>query len=148
MVVERGQLFSELERLTEKEIEARLDLWDEEQLALIQEYLDQKMLGRAQAEQSAWKTPGPSGAKTEQAAQTKAEPNAQDAVVASLLEVANTGQYQSHGCSYLLGRGNAGCGGFRAHSLSSSAGMDDVLVMERGISRLGRSRPSPHSGPS
>jgi len=90
MVVERGEFFSELERLTEKEIEARLDLWDEEQLALIQEYLDQKMLGRAQAEQSAWKTPGPSGAKTEQAAQTKAEPNAQDAVVASLLEVANT----------------------------------------------------------
>jgi len=29
-------------------------------------------------------------AKTEQAAQIKAEPNAQDAVVASLLEVANT----------------------------------------------------------
>ena len=50
MVVERGEFFSELERLTEKEIEARLDLWDEEQLALIQEYLDQKMLVRAQAE--------------------------------------------------------------------------------------------------
>ena len=90
MVVDRGEFFSELEGLTEKEIEARLDQWDEEQLALIQEYLDQKMLGRAQAEQSAWKTPVQSGAKTEPVGEIKAQPNAQDAVVASLLEVANT----------------------------------------------------------
>ena len=50
------------------------DLWDQEQLALIQEYLDQRVLGRV---------------KSEQAAQIKAAPSAQDAVVASLVEVAN-----------------------------------------------------------
>ena len=122
---------AELDGLTEKEIEARLDLWDEEQLALIQEYLDQKMLGRAQAEQPAWKTPGPSGAKTEQAAQIKAEPNAPRCRSGFVAGSCEHRQYQSHGCSYLLGRGNAGSGCFRAHSLSSSAGMDDVLVMDR-----------------
>jgi hypothetical protein len=90
MVVERGEFFAELDGLTEKEIEARLDLWDEEQLALIQEYLDQKMLRRAEAEQPAWKKPGPSGTKTEQVAQIEAEPHGQDTVVASFLEVANT----------------------------------------------------------
>ena len=37
MVVERDEFFAELDGLTEKEIEARLDLWDREQLALIQE---------------------------------------------------------------------------------------------------------------
>ena len=75
MVVGRDEFFAELDGLTEKEIEARLDLWDQEQLALIQEYLDQRVLGRA---------------KTEQPAQIKAAPSAQDAVVASLAEVANT----------------------------------------------------------
>ena len=55
--------------LNEKEIEARLDLWDQEQLALIQEYLDQRVSTRA---------------KAEQAAEIKAAPSAQDdAVVAS-----------------------------------------------------------------
>ena len=75
MAVVRDEFFAELDGLTEKEIEARLDLWDQEQLALIQEYLDQRVLGRA---------------KAEQAAQIKAGPSAQDAVVASLVEVANT----------------------------------------------------------
>ena len=76
MVIERDEFFAELDGLTEKEIEARLDLWDREQLALIQEYLDQRVLGRA---------------KAEQAAQIKAAPSAQDdAVVASLVEVAST----------------------------------------------------------
>ena len=71
MVVERDEFFAELNGLTEKEIEARLDLWDHEQLALIQEYLDQRVLGRVRAEQ---------------AAQIKAAPS----VVASLVEVAST----------------------------------------------------------
>ena len=75
MVVEREEFFAELDGLTEKEIEARLDLWDREQLALIQEYLDQKVLARAKAEQSE---------------QIKAAPSAQDAVAASLAEVAST----------------------------------------------------------
>ncbi|MGA7457595.1 MAG: hypothetical protein WBW51_09830 [Methyloceanibacter sp.] len=75
MVVERDEFFAELDGLTEKEIEARLDLWDREQLALIQEYLDQRVLGRAKAEQPA---------------QIKAAPSAQNAVMASLAEVANT----------------------------------------------------------
>ena len=74
MVVERAEFFAELDGLTEKEIEARLDLWDQEQLALIQEYLDQRVLTRA---------------KAGQAAQIKAGPSAQDAVVASLVEVAS-----------------------------------------------------------
>ena len=74
MVVERDEFFAELDGLTEKEIEARLDLWDREQLALIQEYLDQRVLVRAKAT----------------AAQIKAAPSAQDAVVASLVEVAST----------------------------------------------------------
>ena len=79
MVVEREEFFAELDGLTEKEIEARLDLWDREQLALIQEYLDQKVLARAKAEQSE---------------QIKAAPSErherQDAVAASLAEVAST----------------------------------------------------------
>lgn len=75
MVVERDEFFAELDRLTEKEIEARLDLWDREQLALIQEYLDQKVLARAKAEQSE---------------QIKPAPSDQDAVAASLAEVAST----------------------------------------------------------
>jgi hypothetical protein len=76
MVIERDEFFAELDGLTEKEIEARLDLWDREQLALVQEYLDQ----RASAQ-----------AKAEQPAQIKAAPSAQDdAVVASLVEVAST----------------------------------------------------------
>jgi hypothetical protein len=75
MVIERDEFFAELDGLTEKEIEARLDLWDREQLALIQEYLDQRVLRQT---------------KAEQAAQTKAAPSAQDAVVASLVEVAST----------------------------------------------------------
>ena len=53
MVIERDEFFAELDGLTEKEIEARLDLWDQEQLALIQEYLDQRVSARAKAEQAA-----------------------------------------------------------------------------------------------
>jgi hypothetical protein len=76
MVVERDEFFAELDGLTEREIEARLDLWDREQLALIQEYLDQRVSTRA---------------KAEQAAQIKATPGAQDdAVMASLVEVVST----------------------------------------------------------
>jgi ABC-type Na+ transport system ATPase subunit NatA len=77
MVVERDEFFAELDGLTEKEIEARLDLWDREQLALIQEYLDQRVSARAKAEQSE---------------QIKTAPSALDdaAVVASLVEVAST----------------------------------------------------------
>ena len=74
MVVERDEFFAELDGLTEKEIETRLELWDREQLALIQEYLDQRVLARTNALQG---TP------------IKAGPSAQDAVVA-LAEVANT----------------------------------------------------------
>jgi hypothetical protein len=81
MVVEREQFFAELDGLTEKEIEARLDLWDREQLALIQEYLDQKVLGRAKAEQSEQLKAAPSA---------QAEPSAQNAVPSSLAEVAST----------------------------------------------------------
>ena len=44
MVVGRDEFFAVTDGLTEKEIEARLDLWDQEQLALIQEYLDQRVL--------------------------------------------------------------------------------------------------------
>jgi hypothetical protein len=76
MVIGRAEFFAELDGLTEKEIEARLDLWDREQLALIQEYLDQRMSARA---------------KAEQAAEVQGAPSAQDdAVVTSLLEVAST----------------------------------------------------------
>ena len=76
MVIERDEFFAELDGLTEKEIEARLDLWDREQLALIQEYLDQRVMGRA---------------KAEQAAQITAAPSAQDdAAMASLVEIAST----------------------------------------------------------
>jgi hypothetical protein len=90
MVVERDQFFAELDGLTEKEIEARLDLWDEEQLALIQEYLDQKVLARIKAEQPAPVKPGPRGAKPRQTAQIKPGLRAQDAVAAPLVEVANS----------------------------------------------------------
>ncbi len=75
MVVGRDEFFTELDGLTEKEIEARLDLWDREQLVLVQEYLDQRELGRP---------------KAEQAAQIKAGPSDQDAVMASLTGVART----------------------------------------------------------
>ena len=81
MVVEREEFFAELDGLTEKEIEARLDLWDREQLALIQEYLDQKVLARAKAEQSEQIKAAPSD---------QVAPSAQDAVAASLAEVAST----------------------------------------------------------
>ena len=53
MVVGRDEFFAELDGLTEKEIEARLDLWDREQLALVQEYLDQRASAQAKAEQPA-----------------------------------------------------------------------------------------------
>jgi ABC-type Na+ transport system ATPase subunit NatA len=76
MVVERDEFFAELDGLTEKEIEARLDLWDREQLALIQEYLDQRVMGRAKAEQAARITAAPSAPD--------------DAAMASLVEVAST----------------------------------------------------------
>ena len=86
-------------------------------------------------------------AKTEQAAQIKAEPNAQDAVVASLLEVANTDNTKAKAALiFSLGAMLASVAS-RAHCLSSSAGMDDVLVIDRVISRLCRSRASPHGGP-
>jgi phytoene/squalene synthetase len=76
MVVGRDEFFAELDGLTETEIDARLDLWDQEQLALIQEYLDQRVLGRAKAE------PPP---------QITAAPSAHDdPVMASLVEVAST----------------------------------------------------------
>jgi hypothetical protein len=39
-------------------------------------------------------------------------------------------QYQSHGRSYLVGRGNAGSDGVRARGLSSSARLDDYLVTD------------------
>jgi hypothetical protein len=78
MVVERDEFFAECDGLTEKEIEARLDLWDREQLALVQEYLDQRVLEQAKADQAAQM-------------QIKAAPSAQDdPVVASLVEVAST----------------------------------------------------------
>ena len=76
MVVGRDEFFAELDGLTEKEIEARLDLWDQEQLALIQEYLDQRVLGRAKAEQAAQITAAPSALD--------------DPIVTSLVEVAST----------------------------------------------------------
>jgi len=76
MVVERDEFFLDDKATTEKEIEARLDLWDREQLALIQEYLDQRVMGRAKAE--------PAGRIT-------AAPSAQDdAAMASLVEIAST----------------------------------------------------------
>ena len=49
MVVGRDEFFAELDGLTEKEIEARLDLWDQEQLALIQEYLGSEGVGPGQS---------------------------------------------------------------------------------------------------
>ena len=89
MVVGRDEFFAELDGLTEKEIEARLDLWDQDQLALIQEYLDQRVLG---------------GVKAEQAAQIKAAPSAQDAVVASLVEDASTANTKARGSVLRLRR--------------------------------------------
>ena len=59
MVVGRDEFFTELDGLTEKEIEARLDLWDREQLVLVQEYLDQRELGGPKAEQTAQIKAGP-----------------------------------------------------------------------------------------
>ena len=100
-----------------EEIEARLDLWDREQLALIQEYLDQRVLGRV---------------KAEQAVQIEAAPSAEDdAVVASFGGSCEHRQYQSHGRAHLVGRGNAGSDGLRARGLSSSARLDDYLVTDR-----------------
>jgi hypothetical protein len=45
--MDRDEFFAELDGLTEKEIEAHLPIWDREQLALVQEYLEQKGLQRA-----------------------------------------------------------------------------------------------------
>ena len=74
MITERDKFFAELDGLTEKEIEARLDLWDREQLALIQEYLDRRVSALAKP-----------------ATQIEAASSVQDdAVVASLVEVAST----------------------------------------------------------
>ena len=114
MVVERDEFFAELDGLTEKEIEARLDLWDQEQLALIQEYLDQRVLGRA---------------KAEQAAQIKAAPSAQDdAVVASLVEVASTANTKATAALILSVGAMLAAMGLRARGFSSSARLDDLLV--------------------
>jgi hypothetical protein len=74
MVVERDQFFLELDGLSEQEIEAQLDLYDKEQLALIQEYLDRRVEALT---------------KAEQVPPTKSAPSLQDAV-ASLAKVANT----------------------------------------------------------
>ena len=116
MVVERDEFFAELDGLTEKEIEARLDLWDQEQLALIQEYLDQRVLA-----------PGQSRAGGADKGRTKC-PRCRSGFFGGSCEHR---QYQSHGRAYLVGRGNAGSDGVRARGLSSSARLDDFLVTDR-----------------
>jgi len=42
MAVNRDEFLAELERLTDQEIEARLPLWDREQLMLVQQYIDRR----------------------------------------------------------------------------------------------------------
>jgi hypothetical protein len=44
MAVDRDAFFAELDKLSEKQIKARLPLLDAEQLTLVQEYLDQRAI--------------------------------------------------------------------------------------------------------
>jgi len=73
MAVDRDEFFAELDGLTEKEIEARLAVWDREQLVLVQEYLDRKGWERA---------------KATRAPQVEIAPSTKDAARASVEEVA------------------------------------------------------------
>ena len=49
MAGNRDIFFAELDALTEKEIEARLPLFDSEQLSLVQEYVDRKAIEQIKA---------------------------------------------------------------------------------------------------
>jgi hypothetical protein len=48
--MDRDEFFVELDRLSEKEIEARLASWGRDQLLLVQEYLDQRRSQGPQAD--------------------------------------------------------------------------------------------------
>jgi hypothetical protein len=69
VAVDRDEFFALLEGLTPKEIEARLSLWDREELSLVQEYLEQKELDRT---------------KIAQAGQADGAPSAKDAAKAAV----------------------------------------------------------------
>ena len=49
----RDEFFAELDQLTPKEIEARLSSWDKDELALVQEYLEQTRSKAPQTDQVA-----------------------------------------------------------------------------------------------
>ena len=51
MPVDRDKFLAELDALTDEEIERRLPHWDREQLALVQEYIDQRILRTPQQKQ-------------------------------------------------------------------------------------------------
>ena len=51
MPVDRDKFLAELDALTDEEIERRLPQWDREQLALVQQYIDQRTRWTAQEQQ-------------------------------------------------------------------------------------------------
>jgi hypothetical protein len=51
MPVDRDKFLAELDALTDEEIERRLPQWDREQLALVQQYIDQRTLPTRQEQQ-------------------------------------------------------------------------------------------------
>lgn len=44
MAVNRDEFFAELDKLTDQEIEERLPLWNQEQLMMVQQYIDQRTI--------------------------------------------------------------------------------------------------------
>ena len=60
MAVNRDEFFAELDKLTDRQIEERLPLWDRERLILVQEYIDGREgepMGAAQPLEPARKQP-------------------------------------------------------------------------------------------
>jgi len=49
MAIDRDTFFTELDGLTDRQIEQRLPLFDSEQLSLVQEYIDRKTLEQIKA---------------------------------------------------------------------------------------------------
>jgi hypothetical protein len=78
MPVDRDKFLAELDALTDEEIERRLPQWDREQLALVQQYIDQRTLPTRQEQQ---RDPRP----LEQAQKdAKGDGNARDVALAAL----------------------------------------------------------------
>jgi acetoin utilization deacetylase AcuC-like enzyme len=90
--MDREAFFAHLDKLTPKEIEARLPSWDKEKLVLVQDYLEQKRANKAQSAEGARASTDAAWAATEAAMQanTKATIAIIIAVGAMLAAVAST----------------------------------------------------------